>query len=88
MEFDIGDHGGESPTEGAIPVAVGSNYSPPQRNDSVPAKEDLESAPIQPTPIVLEPPSTANTSQVVDLLDDPEQGATESVKKSEFEELD
>ena len=89
VEFDVGDGGGDSPTEGSIPVAMGSNYNPPPRNDSVlAAKEDLESPLIQSPPTVLEASSTAITSQVVDLLDDPERGVTNPAKKSEIDELD
>lgn len=89
VEFDVGDGGGESPTDNSIPVAMGSNYSPPPRNESVlAAKEDPESALIQPPPTLLESSSTAISSHVVDLLDDPESGVTHPVKKSEIEELD
>ena len=89
VEFDVGDGGGESPTDGPIPVAMGSNYTPPPQNDSeLTPKDDVESAVIQPPPSVSESPSTAISSPVVDLLDDPATGVTDTAKQSEIEELD
>ena len=88
VEFDLGDGGGEIPTDGSIPVAVGSNYNPPppRSSSALTAKDDPESALIHPT--MLGPSSPATSSQVADLLDDRESEVTGSVRKSEIDELD